>query len=159
MAIDGALYPLHVAVSQHWKVHYFSADMAADAANRAEDGRFLADPAAVLGAPAMAALERIRAAIGLEYLGIDFALDARPRRRVRSERDHDRVAAGPDPMWDYRRAPTGRIVDAVRAMLLVANEAVAGSRITPHARSGWNRWAGPAGLMLSHLLHRAGSNR
>ena len=28
-----------------WKVHYFSADMAADAANRAEDERFLADPA------------------------------------------------------------------------------------------------------------------
>jgi tetratricopeptide (TPR) repeat protein len=119
MAIDGALYPLHVAVSQHWKVHYFSADMAADAANRAEDGRFLADPAAVLGAPAMAALERIRAAIGLEYLGIDFALD-RAGRVVVFEANATMIVLppGPDPMWDYRRAPTGRIVDAVRAMLL-----------------------------------------
>jgi hypothetical protein len=93
--------------------------MAADAANRAEDGRFLADPAAVLGAPAMAALERIRAAIGLEYLGIDFALD-RAGRVVVFEANATMIVLppGPDPMWDYRRAPTGRIVDAVRAMLL-----------------------------------------
>ena len=35
MAVDGVLHPLHVAVARAWKVHYFTADMAADAANRA----------------------------------------------------------------------------------------------------------------------------
>ena len=119
MAIDGALYPLHVAIAQHWKVHYFSADMAANAANRAEDERFLADPTAVLGAPAMAALERIRAAIGLEYLGIDFALD-RAGRVVVFEANATMIVLppGPDPIWDYRRAPAARIIAAVRTMLL-----------------------------------------
>jgi hypothetical protein len=28
------------------------------------------------------------------------------------------LAPGSDAIWDYRRAPVGRIVDAVRAMLL-----------------------------------------
>ena len=28
MMIDGQLYPLHVAISSHWKIHYFTAEMA-----------------------------------------------------------------------------------------------------------------------------------
>src|SRR5262249_20355034 len=27
MMIDGQLYPLHVAISSHWKIHYFTAEM------------------------------------------------------------------------------------------------------------------------------------
>jgi hypothetical protein len=27
MIIDGEIYPLHLAVSRHWKVHYFTADL------------------------------------------------------------------------------------------------------------------------------------
>ena len=41
--LDGQMYPVHLAVSSHWKVHYFSAEMAANAAHRLEDARFLAD--------------------------------------------------------------------------------------------------------------------
>jgi len=119
MAIGGTLYPLHVAVARHWKVHYFSADMAGDAANRAEDERFLSDPAAALGAPALAALARVRDAIGLEYVGIDFALD-RAGRVVVFEANATMIVLppGPDAIWDYRRAPVGRVIDAVRTMLL-----------------------------------------
>jgi hypothetical protein len=106
-------------VAQQWKVHYFTADMAGDAANRAEDARFLADPGAVLGAPALAALERVRDAIGLEYVGIDFALD-RAGRVVVFEANATMIVLppGPDAIWDYRRAPVGRVIDAVRTMLL-----------------------------------------
>jgi len=119
MAVDGALYPLHVAIAQQWKVHYFSAAMSEDAAKRAEDARFLADPAAVLGPAALAALERVRAEIALDYAGIDFALD-RAGRVVVFEANATMIVLppGPDPIWEYRRAPTARIVDAVRAMLL-----------------------------------------
>jgi hypothetical protein len=119
MAVDGTLYPMHVAVAQQWKVHYFTADMAGDAANRAEDARFLADPEAVLGAPALAALDRVRDAIGLEYVGIDFALD-RAGRVVVFEANATMIVLppGPDAIWDYRRAPVGRVIDAVRTMLL-----------------------------------------
>jgi tetratricopeptide (TPR) repeat protein len=119
MAVDGALYPMHVAIAQQWKVHYFSAHMTEDAGKRDEDARFLADPEAVLGTAALAALERVCAAVGLEYAGIDFALD-RAGRVVVFEANATMIVLppGPDPMWDYRRAPTARVIDAVRAMLL-----------------------------------------
>ena len=34
MMIGGKLYPLHAAISENWKVHYFSADMENNAAHR-----------------------------------------------------------------------------------------------------------------------------
>ncbi|MBV8582649.1 MAG: hypothetical protein JO241_01530, partial [Candidatus Eremiobacteraeota bacterium] len=74
--VDGKLYPLHAAVAGHWKVHYFSADMTANAAHRAEDAAFLRDMQAVIGSKAIRALDSIRKTLGLDYGGIDFALDA-----------------------------------------------------------------------------------
>jgi hypothetical protein len=119
MAIDGVLYPLHVAVSANWKVHYFTADMAGDADNRAEDERFLTDPQAVLGSAALAALERVRAAVGLEYMGIDFGVDDAGRVVVfEANATMIVLPPGPEPIWDYRRAPVARVIEAVRAMLL-----------------------------------------
>ena len=41
MMIDGRLYPLHLAVSRRWKIHFFSADMSDSAEHRAEDRAFL----------------------------------------------------------------------------------------------------------------------
>jgi hypothetical protein len=119
LAVDGALYPLHVAVATTWKVHYFSADMVADAANRAEDERFLADPAGTIGAPAWSALERIRDCLGLEYAGIDFGID-RAGRVVVFEANATMIVLPPaaEGIWDYRRAPVERIITAVRAMLI-----------------------------------------
>jgi hypothetical protein len=119
MAIDGALYPLHLAVSAHWKVHYFSADMADNAANRALDAAFLSAPEATIGTPACAALERIRAAIGLDYLGIDFGIDAAGRVVVfEANATMIVLPPPPEPIWDYRRPYAERITRAVRAMLL-----------------------------------------
>jgi glutathione synthase/RimK-type ligase-like ATP-grasp enzyme len=43
---------------------------------RAEEARFLDDPAAVVGARAWAALGAVRDALALDYAGVDFALDA-----------------------------------------------------------------------------------
>jgi len=119
MAIDGTLYPLHLAVSRDWKVHYFSADMKADAANRLEEERFLADPIAAIGAQAWGALERVRDAVGLEYAGIDFGID-RAGRVVVFEANATMIVLrpGPDTIWNYRRAPVERVIDAVRAMLV-----------------------------------------
>jgi len=117
MIVDGVLYPLHAAVATDWKVHYFTAQMD-DAANRAVDARFLADPAAVIGARAVAALERIRDVLALDYAGIDFSLD-RAGRVVVFEANATMIVLPPgqDPIWNYRRAPVARVIDAVRAML------------------------------------------
>jgi hypothetical protein len=77
LAIGGHLYPVHLARSSHWKVHYFSADLVRTAESQAEEAAFLADMPAAIGARAVAALEAIVERIGLDYFGIDFALDAR----------------------------------------------------------------------------------
>ncbi len=41
MMIDGKLYPVHLATSTHWKIHYFSAEMTDNPEHRAEDAAFL----------------------------------------------------------------------------------------------------------------------
>jgi glutathione synthase/RimK-type ligase-like ATP-grasp enzyme len=72
--IDGEPYPYHLAISRHWLVHYVSAEMLPHAWKRAEEQRFLDDPAAVLGPLAMQALRAIGQRMNLDFCGIDFSL-------------------------------------------------------------------------------------
>jgi glutamate/tyrosine decarboxylase-like PLP-dependent enzyme/glutathione synthase/RimK-type ligase-like ATP-grasp enzyme len=119
MMIDGGLYPLHVAISSHWKIHYFTAEMAERAEHRAEDAEFLENMPAVLGSRAMAALEQIQGALGLDYAGIDFGLS--PDGGVLLfEANATMVVNPPEPdeRWAYRRPAVERIFGAVRRMLL-----------------------------------------
>jgi hypothetical protein len=118
MFIDGELYPLHLAISHDWKVHYFTAAMADDAAFRAEESRFLNDPAAVIGADGMAALAAIADRLGLDYAGIDFGLAADGTILV-FEVNATMVLIPPsaDPIWDYRRPAIGRAFAGVDRML------------------------------------------
>jgi hypothetical protein len=117
--VDGRTYPLHLAISPNWKVHYFSAAMADHAERRAEEESFLADMRAALGARAVGALERIAATLGLQYAGADFAVDG-AGNVVLFEANATMIVPvpDPDPRWDYRRGPVARIEDAVREMLL-----------------------------------------
>jgi tetratricopeptide (TPR) repeat protein len=119
MFIDGVAYPLHLAISADWKVHYFSADMARDAGHREEERRFLEDMPSVLGTRAMAALERIRGILGLEYGGIDFALS--PDGSVLLFEANATMVVfppNPDPIWDYRRGAIDLVLEAATRMLL-----------------------------------------
>jgi tetratricopeptide (TPR) repeat protein len=119
MLVGGALYPMHLAISAHWKVHYFTADMQARPDHRAEEAAFLADMPAVLGPAAVAALQAIGAALGLDYAGVDFGLDAEGRLLL-FEANAGMVIQppGPEPIWDYRRAPIDAALGAVKALLL-----------------------------------------
>ena len=95
MMIGGRIYPLHLAISRNWKVHYFTSDMADKPDHRAEEAHFLADMPAALGDKAMQALAQIRDALGLDYAGVDFGLVARRRSAaVRSQRHHGDRRAG-----------------------------------------------------------------
>lgn len=118
MIVGGELYPLHLAISQHWKVHYFTSAMAENAGHRAEEARFLANMPAVLGSKAMAALEQIRDALQLDYAGIDFALDAAGSLLL-FEANATMVISPPDgdERWSYRRSAINRVVDAVADMI------------------------------------------
>ena len=72
--VDGIPYAYHLAISQHWLVHYFSADMLAAPWKREEEARFLTDPAAAVGAPAWSRVAAIGQRLGLDYAGVDFAV-------------------------------------------------------------------------------------
>jgi glutathione synthase/RimK-type ligase-like ATP-grasp enzyme len=119
MMIDGTIYPSHLAISKNWKVHYFTSDMADHGEYRREEANFLGDMPATLGSKAMAALERIRDCLGLDYAGVDFAVG--PDGDVLLfEANATMVIAPPadDERWTYRRAAIDRIRDAVVAMIM-----------------------------------------
>lgn len=128
MMIDGALYPLHLAISNHWKVHYFSAAMQEKAEYRAEEQRFLSDPQGVLGTTVWTALQAIQAELGLDYAGIDFGLSRQGEQGEQGEQvellffeaNATMVMALPqaDPIWDYRRAATERAMAAATTLFL-----------------------------------------
>ena len=118
MMIGGGLYPLHLAISDQWKVHYFTADMAERPDYRAEEAAFLADMSAVLGAPAMTGLAAIAERLALDYGGVDFGLSPTGELLL-FEANATMVVnpPDPDPRWDYRRGPVQAILDATRAMI------------------------------------------
>jgi glutathione synthase/RimK-type ligase-like ATP-grasp enzyme len=118
MFIDGVAYPLHLAISADWKVHYATSGMAHNAAYRDEERRFLEDMPTVLGPRAMAALARICTTLGLEYAGIDFAL-APDGSVLLFEANATMIVflPNPDSIWDYRRRAIGNVLDAATRML------------------------------------------
>lgn len=119
MFIDGAAYPLHLAISADWKVHYVTSAMRHNAAFREEERRFLEDMPAVLGQRAMDALTQICTVLGLDYAGIDFALAADGSVML-FEANATMIVfpPDPDPIWDYRRAAIEAVVSAATRMVL-----------------------------------------
>jgi glutathione synthase/RimK-type ligase-like ATP-grasp enzyme len=126
VAVDGRLFPVHLAIAPQWKVHYFSADMAGRPDHRAEEAAFLADMPAVLGADGVRALEAVVATVGLDYCGVDFGRAADGTIVVFEANATMAIyPPGADDMWAYRRVAAERVIAAVREML-VARAASAG---------------------------------
>jgi len=118
MIVGGQLHPLHLAISNDWKVHYFTSEMAENAGHRLEEARFLEDMPSVVGNKAMNALGRIRDRLGLDYAGIDFGLDGSGNLLL-FEANATMVVSRPedDERWSYRRNAVERVVDAVADMI------------------------------------------
>ena len=74
--IGQQIFPYHLAIGDHWKVHHFRTDMAGQPCRmRAEEEAFVRDPHSVFTPDQWAALARIQAAAGLDYCGIDCGID------------------------------------------------------------------------------------
>ena len=116
LTIDGGLYPLHLATSREWKVHYFTADRGREF--DAQERAFLENPESAIGTGAFASLHRVATALACDYGGIDFALD-RDNRVVVFEANPTMAivlpAAHPDQA--YRRVAADAAVAATRAMI------------------------------------------
>ena len=72
--VDRRPLPYHLAISDDWLVHHGTADMAERPDRLADELKFLADPRAVIGDKAIAALEAIGQRLDLDYAGIDFTV-------------------------------------------------------------------------------------
>src|SRR6202020_335502 len=118
MMIVGKIYPLHLAISRNWKVHYFTSDMADKPDHRQEEMAFLENMRGVLGDKAVTALHAICKALALDYAGIDFAVNAEGNLLL-FEANATMVIASPDndPRWAYRRGPITAAIEAVTAMI------------------------------------------
>ncbi len=73
--VDDQVLPYHLAIADDWKVHHVNTDMANQAWMQHEEAAFLNDPTLVFNERHYRALGEIQQRIGLEYFGIDCALD------------------------------------------------------------------------------------
>ena len=117
MTLGGNLYPIHLALSSQWKVHYFSAEMTTRPDFREEEQAFLEDYRAFLGSSAVSALEALQLRLRLDYGGMDFTLD-HGGNVLLFEANATMVLHPPpeDRIWDYRRPAFEEALNAARAL-------------------------------------------
>jgi len=120
--VDRRPLPYHWAISRHWMVHYVSSDMTEGATiekdwRRAEEERFLDDPAGFLGDVAMAAIGEIGRRLDLDYCGLDFSI--LPDGRVLVFEANATMLVHPEENGPlaYRNPAVMRIIDAFQRML------------------------------------------
>ncbi len=115
--VDRVAYPYHLAIGPDWLVHYWTAGMAEAPARRAEEARFLRDPARAIGARAMAALGAIAARLDLDYAGIDFSVLPDGRVLVFEANATMLVHPETDAMFAYKNEAVAVILAAVDRMI------------------------------------------
>jgi hypothetical protein len=116
--VDGVPYPVHLAISDNWMIHYYNALMAQHAWMRDEEAAFLADPRAAFDGPRFEAIVNIGAAVQLEYFGIDCTID-RDGNVFVFEADAAMLVHTSDPVdvYPYKHEYIPRIYRAVEKML------------------------------------------
>jgi len=121
--IEGRPYAVHMAVSEHWMIHYLNAGMAENAEKRAEEADFMADFEQGFARRHAAALAAIHGSMGLDYLGIDCA-ETPDGELLVFEVDPAMVVHATDPVdiYPYKQASMQTLFAAFRAMLLAAAE-------------------------------------
>ena len=118
ICLNDEILPYHLAIHDHWLVHHFRTDMANQEWMRKEEESFLKDPHLVFSKEHYDALREVAKAIGLDYCGIDCALD-RDGKIVIFEanatmRVHDEKVA----TFAYKNPYIAKIKEAFDAMLI-----------------------------------------
>lgn len=116
--IDGRPYVCHMAVSQHWMIHYLNANMRYDEARRAEEARFMADFDSDFAVRHAAAFKSIAERTGLDYLPIDCA-ETRDGKLLVFEVGTAMIVHSMDPpdLFPYKRPQMEKVFKAFQAML------------------------------------------
>jgi glutathione synthase/RimK-type ligase-like ATP-grasp enzyme len=114
--VDADIFPYHLAIDDKWKIHHASTDMANHAWMQDEERVFLTDPWDVFGEAQRQGLHAIRGAIGLDYFGIDCALD-QDGAVVVFEVNATMLVHGDNAQFPYKTVAVERIRAAFQAML------------------------------------------
>lgn len=116
--VDGHPYPVHLAISPNWMIHYYNAPMAENQWMRDEEAAFLGDLRTVFNGARLQALESIAEAVGLEYFGIDCSI-GRDGRLLMFEADPAMLVHTSDPvdLYPYKKQYIPRIYRAVETMI------------------------------------------
>jgi hypothetical protein len=124
--IDGRPYVAHMAVSEHWMIHYLNANMRYDAARRAEEAAFMARFDRDFAVRHAAAFKAIVERTGLDYLPIDCA-ETRDGRLLVFEVGTAMIVHSMDPpdLFPYKRPQMDKVFKAFHRMLYKAADAAA----------------------------------
>jgi len=72
--VDRQPYPYHLAIADHWLVHYRTSGTPDHSERLAEELRFLESPESVLGRAGLEAIRAIGQRLDLEFCGVDFSV-------------------------------------------------------------------------------------
>jgi hypothetical protein len=116
--VAGRPFIVHMAVSEHWMVHYLNAGMAEDAGKRAEEAAMMAAFDEGFAARHAGAFQALHAAFGLDYVALDCAEDREGRLLV-FEADTAMIVHDMDPpgLYPYKAPAMKRLFAAFQALI------------------------------------------
>ncbi|MCJ2018252.1 hypothetical protein MKK84_12550 [Methylobacterium sp. E-065] len=111
--IDGVPFLCHMAIRDHWMIHYLNAGMSADAAKRSAEAAAMAEFDALFVPRHRTAFTEIHHRTGLDYLILDCA-EGRDGRLLIFEGDTGMVIHDMDPveLYPYKRPQMHRVFAA-----------------------------------------------
>jgi glutathione synthase/RimK-type ligase-like ATP-grasp enzyme len=124
----GQAFACHMAISSHWMIHYFNADMGASEAKRKEEELFMNNFERDFAVTHKQSLASIYSQIGLDFVVLDCA-ETLDGNLLLFEVDNAAIVhALDDPkLFPYKRAPMQKVFATFREMLLGRVAAVKGS--------------------------------
>jgi len=117
--IDGQPYLCHLAISDHWVVHYLSSDMQKSDEKRAEEAEMMESFERDFAVRHHLALKTISEKLGLDYVILDCG-ETRDGRLLLFEADTRGWIHATDPVeiFPYKQMAMQKAFDAFKAMLV-----------------------------------------
>lgn len=119
--ISGKPYLAHLAISDHWMIHYLNAGMEQNPEKRREESLTMSGFGQGFARKHHAALQSIHQRMGLDYIGLDCA-ETRDGKLLVFEADTSMVVHAMDApeLFPYKQQHMRKVFDAFRSMLLLA---------------------------------------
>ena len=116
--IGDQVFVSHLAVSEHWMVHYLNASMAERAERRAEEAAFMASFDTGFALRHAAAFDELRTAFGLDYFAIDCG-ETKDGRLLLFEADVAMIihAMDSETLYPYKKPAMQKLFAAFQARL------------------------------------------